>query len=37
MPITLSGRFVFEAIFVIDIEDVFDASITPGRAISSSA
>src|SRR5215831_6756053 len=37
MPTTLSGRFVFEAIFVIDIDDVFDASITPGRVIASTA
>src|SRR5438034_11224445 len=37
MPMTLPGRFVFDAIFVIEIEDVFDASITSGRAISSIA
>src|SRR5215467_8238757 len=37
MPITLSGRFVFDAIFVIEIEDVFEASITLGRAIASIA
>src|SRR5436853_7004567 len=35
MPMTLSGRFVFDAIFVIEIDDVFDASITPERAIRS--
>ena len=37
MPMTLSGRCVFDAIFVIEIEDVFEASMTPGRAISSRA
>src|SRR5438034_11812393 len=37
MPMTLSGRFVLDAILVIEIEDVFEASITPGRAISSIA
>ncbi len=37
MPMILSGRAVVEAIFVIEIDDVFDASITPGRAIVSIA
>ena len=35
MPMILSGRFVFDAIFVIEIDDVFDASITPERVIRS--
>jgi hypothetical protein len=30
---TLSGRTVVDPILVMDIEDVFDASIKPGRAI----
>src|SRR5688572_32996114 len=31
IPITLPGRFVFDAIFVIDIDDVLEASMTSGR------
>jgi len=35
MPITLSGLLVTEAIFVIEIDDVFDARIVSGRVFSS--
>src|SRR5215475_11520203 len=37
MPMILSGRFVLDAIFVIEIDDVFEAIITPGRVIPSMA
>src|SRR4026208_187517 len=37
MPIILSGLCVPDAIRVIEMDDVFDASITPGRTIESIA